>query len=561
MKLKKLFIVIFFSLVAFASLLKGMVAQPSEKTKKESVLNRKSTFKDDKLTTIKLKNANNQTVFSINLPGQAIELSTTLVSNMSFYKNKDKKVIIIPVDQISNIRLNELKTALRLLKILALEQFNDSYIHRILTKQALLKLFNAVDYLGCSKLRTAIIETLDSKIKQLIFEKNKFLKALKLIQRIEDPDLYEKLCDLAEKCFISENNIKDKCPIIKVIDEHKYAVNWVSTSHNGKYFASASSDKTIRVWNIKTKKCIHMLKNPEIVAIVYFSEDDSKLFSVDSQKTTEWDLKSGKMICATKSPYKGTQDSVSPDCTKYASIAWAINDTINLFDTTTNTRKELKGHTKEVFFSTFSDDNTKLASSDKDNKIKIWDTFTGTCIQTINQPGEFLAFSPNSKELAIVGQDNITIWDIVANKQVQELEMCPNSYALVCFSADGMLLAVASPSNVKIWDLKTGKCLQTFTNQLRFVQSLCFTPNGNELILGLVNRTIEICSLNPIKEKFTLSTLWFLDYALSKKTTKQLPSEDLYFDLYAQLPEACQEMIIDAFDKDALNNYLGKMKN
>jgi WD40 repeat protein len=225
----------------------------------------------------------------------------------------------------------------------------------------------------------------------------------------------------------------------------------------------------------------------------------------------------------------------------------------------------LNGHTDTVNATAFSHDNSILASSSNDRTTKIWDLATNTCTDTINEYGTHLAFSPDNKNLAIATKDSIIIWNIKMNRCEQHLKGHTNLVSSIYFSADGTLLASASfDETVKIWDIKTGQCLQTLTQHIDFVESVCFTPDNTKLISSSMDQTINIYSRCNIKEEFTLSTLLFLDYALSYKTLEtweQLPSEEFYFDLYYELPEVFQKMIIDMFDQDALNSYLEIKKN
>jgi WD40 repeat protein len=127
----------------------------------------------------------------------------------------------------------------------------------------------------------------------------------------------------------------------------------------------------------------------------------------------------------------------------------------------------------------------------------------------------------------------------------------------MCFSSDNTQLVSASlDATIKIWDLETGTCIHTLTEHTHSINSLCFTPDNSKLISCSNDQTINIYSEPDLKKIFTLSGLWLLDYILWRKSqgiSEKLPLNELYFELYSQLPEFFQKMIIDVFDQDELN--------
>ena len=57
----------------------------------------------------------------------------------------------------------------------------------------------------------------------------------------------------------------EKC--LKTLEGHKYSVNSVAISPNGKYIVSGSSDSTIKIWNIKTGENIYTIDNTYNISI------------------------------------------------------------------------------------------------------------------------------------------------------------------------------------------------------------------------------------------------------------------------------------------------------
>ena len=79
---------------------------------------------------------------------------------------------------------------------------------------------------------------------------------------------------------------------------HEFAVKSVAFSPEGKTLASASFDKTVRLWETATGKEIHQLQGHQgWVYFVAFSPDGKTLATAgDDQTVRLWDVASGKQV-------------------------------------------------------------------------------------------------------------------------------------------------------------------------------------------------------------------------------------------------------------------------
>lgn len=77
---------------------------------------------------------------------------------------------------------------------------------------------------------------------------------------------------------------------------HKARVTCLDVSHNKKMLASGSDDKTIRIWDVKTRKPRYVLEGHGWkVTSVHFSKDDRYLISsCNNGEVKIWDLQTGK---------------------------------------------------------------------------------------------------------------------------------------------------------------------------------------------------------------------------------------------------------------------------
>ena len=83
--------------------------------------------------------------------------------------------------------------------------------------------------------------------------------------------------------------------LFKVTLQH---VNGVSFSPDGKYVASCSWDKTVKIWEVQTKKCVATLKgHTGGVFGVSFSPDGRYVASCSEDKTVKiWEVQTNKCV-------------------------------------------------------------------------------------------------------------------------------------------------------------------------------------------------------------------------------------------------------------------------
>ncbi|WP_375467918.1 AAA-like domain-containing protein, partial [uncultured Nostoc sp.] len=198
-------------------------------------------------------------------------------------------------------------------------------------------------------------------------------------QSLADYPAYSPLFNLQR--ILSSTNIREQ----NCLEGHRDSINSIVFSPDGKTLASASDDKTIKLWNLDTGKEITTLRgHSDSVISVVFSPDGKTLASASRDKTIKlWNLDTGKEITT----LRGHSDSVisvvfSPDGKTLASAS--ADKTIKLWNL--DTRKEittLRGHSDWLNSVVFSPDGKTLASASGDKTIKLWNLDTRKEITTL----------------------------------------------------------------------------------------------------------------------------------------------------------------------------------
>ena len=301
-------------------------------------------------------------------------------------------------------------------------------------------------------------------------------------------------------------------PFKKTLSGHSYGVNSVSFSPDGKYLASGSSDKTIKLWDVASGICLKTLSGHSgVVYSVSFSPDGKYLASGSADKTIKlWDVASGRNL-QTLRRHSGSVESVSfsPDGKYLASGSY--DNTIKLWDVASGRNLQtLSGHSSYVESVSFSPDGKYLASGSYDNTIKLWDVASGTCLQTLSGHSgsvESVSFSPDGKNLASGSSDEtIKLWDVASGTCLQTLSGHSGSVESVSFSPDGNYLASGSfDKTIKLWDVASGTILQTLSGHSDWVLSVSFSPDGKYLASGSSDNIIKLWDMsNSITPKPTI---------------------------------------------------------
>ena len=142
---------------------------------------------------------------------------------------------------------------------------------------------------------------------------------------------------------------------------HSRGINDVSWSPQAPYIATASDDKTLRLWDANTAEALVEFRgHSNFVFCVRFNPQSNLLVSGSFDETVKlWDVRTG-------------------DCVS-----------------------TLPAHSDPVTGVDLNRDGTCIVSGSHDGLLRIWDTATGECLKTIyaqaNPPVSMVRYSPNGK--------------------------------------------------------------------------------------------------------------------------------------------------------------------
>ena len=285
---------------------------------------------------------------------------------------------------------------------------------------------------------------------------------------------------------------------------HSNYVWSISWSPDGKQIATASFDKTIRIWDASTGDVIRsLIGHTRPVRGIAYSPDGSKIATCSEDRTVKiWESSTGLCLLNISAHDSGVFCVIwSPNGTWVASAgghdshSTELGDKkIKIWDVTTGENiKTLVGHTDGVYSLSWTFDGKRLASSSNDRAIKIWDVKTGGLLNTLTghlSPIRSVMWSPNGTLLLSGGADStVRIWDAQTGKNVKIL-LDSNPIRSICWSPDGKYIASSGRYNsLKIWDFSSGQELKNFSESIDGVCKSRWSPDGNK---------IAVCSAGAI---------------------------------------------------------------
>lgn len=188
---------------------------------------------------------------------------------------------------------------------------------------------------------------------------------------------------------------------------------------------------------------------------------------------------------------------------------WITTSKLRLFDIAAG-RERPRPHIldNEAFYCmAFTPDGKALVTGGSDAIVKVWDAASGRERMSSKGRGSWiqsLAFSPDGKVLASGERDSVTLWDAASGKERASLsETLLGDMDQLAFRPDGKALA-STGLVLKLWDVRAAVAPRFDEGHTYEVTAVAYSPDGETLASGSMDRTVKVWDLATRKPRATL---------------------------------------------------------
>jgi WD40 repeat protein len=286
--------------------------------------------------------------------------------------------------------------------------------------------------------------------------------------------------------------------LLRTLAEHTEIVYEVAFSPDGTTLASASGDRTARLWRVSDGALLHTLKGHRGgVMSIAFSPDGATLASgADDNTVRLWNVADGKPLRTLAGHTDGVPAvAFSPDGAIL--VSGSHDNTLQLWEVDSGASLlTMMGHTDLVISVAFSPSGTTLASGGRDCTARLWRADDGKQTRILKHADCVwsIAFSPDETLLASGTADaGVYLWRANNRKPLLELRGHTDNVVSVVFSPDGTMLASGSyDKTVRLWRVCDGKLLRVVKGHTGGIKFVTFSPDGSIMATASFDDTVRL---------------------------------------------------------------------
>jgi WD40 repeat protein len=290
---------------------------------------------------------------------------------------------------------------------------------------------------------------------------------------------------------------------------HEGWVGGVAFSPDGRSLATAASDRTVRLWDVKTGKQQSVLRgHDDAVCAVAFSPDGRTLASSSFDGTARlWDV-AGKRQRHVLDGHKGPVLTVAFAPEGRVLATGGVDATLRLWNVATGKELEVVGRHRSWINGVAFTPEGRLATASSDQTARLWvrqeKKWQHTHVKEVPE-GEIrcLALFPEAKILAAgTRYGTVRLWELPTGKELAALKGFPGDVWALAFSPDGAFLAAGAgdwdrPGEVRLWNVGFRRKEATLKHSGE-VLAIAFSADSRFLAAGSWDRTVKLWDLTQL---------------------------------------------------------------
>ena len=297
-------------------------------------------------------------------------------------------------------------------------------------------------------------------------------------------------------------------PDLLSVFAHNDQATKVAFRPDGQRLAASAMDGSVKVWETRTGEQLLDWRAHELACTgVAFHPAGARLATSGLDRRAKiWNAATGDLVCSAPEQSGQVLDvAFSPDGTQLATASW--DRTASLWDASSCALLKKFDHPDGVNDVAFTPDGKRLITAGLDHTVRSWDLATGQSVVSFSghKGRTFCAsVSPDGARVASASEDGIArVWDAAPGAGRLALVGHTNWVHSVVFNSDGTRLATAGRDGlVKLWDASSGAEVISLEGHRGMVMWAEFSPDGFRLASAGADKTVRLLSVRaPDTEK------------------------------------------------------------
>jgi transducin (beta)-like 1 len=303
----------------------------------------------------------------------------------------------------------------------------------------------------------------------------------------------------------SGRTASDKCKVLlhaqrSMPSKDVTTLEWSTSGHQ---LATGSYDGHARIWTLEGQMLHFMTGHNGPIFSLRWTKDDRYLLSGGVDRTARiWDATTGKEVRRFSVHQAPVLDVAWMDKLYFASCSSDKSVCLMLWDKEEPVHR-WEEHQDEVNAVVWDPDGLRLASCSDDRTIKIWHPKKPNSIMTLQghnreiytvrwRPGK--AGAPSTQLLSASFDGTARLWNVEDGTCVFRLRRHKQPVYSIEFSTDGEFLVVGSfDRTIEVYHTDSGKCFQSFTAPAGvFDLAWCDFPDGPKISVATAKGAVSV---------------------------------------------------------------------
>jgi WD40 repeat protein len=299
--------------------------------------------------------------------------------------------------------------------------------------------------------------------------------------------------------------------LIRTLTGHSGPLNGVAVTPEGRRAVSASTDKTLKVWDLQSGRELFTLEGHSgwVTAVAVTPDGRRAVSASDDHMLKVWCLESGSELLTLKGhSYAVAGVAVTADGRR--AVSASDDHMLKVWDLESGRELlTLEGHSESVSCVAVTPDGRRAVSASADKTLKVWDLQFG--LELLSLEGHSgrvtgVAVTPDGRRAVSASWDKtLKVWDLQSGRELLTFKGHSWRVADAAVTPDRRRAVSASwDKTLKVWDLESGRELLTLGGHAAGVTSVAVTPDGLRAVSASGDGTLKVWDLESDRELLTL---------------------------------------------------------